>query len=193
MLATTLIRILLTDIGSPVKANSEKNLVVVEIKTEAGEGKSEEKVLDSTETSSTDGSEASQPISTLETPIIDPANISTVAVSSLKEESVILQEDQVLTMTIYTKKEFADLGHLKSGNYYLPKSPMLSQTGKKSGLFSNLNFMSFLYPCGTTYQCCYPTVPMIRFESSSINDLSPIRMNYWDTSVICNRWIPCGV
>ncbi len=76
-------------------------------------------------------------------------------------------------MTIFMKKEFADLGHIKSGRFYVSKSPYLSPAGKKSGLFLNLNYMSFLYPCGATYQRCYPTVPMIRFGSSSIDDLSP--------------------
>ncbi len=83
-----------TDFGSPVKANSEKNLVVAEMKTEADKGKSEEKVPESTEKSSTDGAEASQPTGTLKPPIVDPVDVNAVAASSLNDEPVILQEDQ---------------------------------------------------------------------------------------------------
>ncbi len=155
---------------SPVKTNPEKDLIFEEAKTEAGEAKSEKIVPVSTMTSSMESAESSKPAAKLEAPIPDATIIKPIS-STSHNEDYGTQEQYLLTDTICTHKEFCDKGHKKSGNYYLPNSSSLSKLGRK--LLTNLVFWAILDHCGATYQQCFPSVPMIRCGSVSIDNLSP--------------------
>ncbi len=59
---------------------------------------------------------------------------------------------------------------------------MLSDMGRMSGVLVNLTLMAHFYPCGATYQHCYSEEPMIRMMRKGINDLSSLKLEYWDNS-----------
>ncbi len=83
---------------------------------------------------------------------------------------------------------------MKSGRYYLPEAPPLSEKGKTSGLINSLVTMVSLYSCGATYQCCYTELPMLRIGSPSIDDFSPMKIQYWDNSILyMKNGYPVGV
>ncbi len=52
-------------------------------------------------------------------------------------------------ITMTTKGQFKDSGHIKSDRYYIPEVPMLSRMGMSSGLFLNLTLMANFYTCTT--------------------------------------------
>ncbi len=82
---------------------------------------------------STKSAEASKPTATSE------VNIS---VTKLEESLQSLGDDYVLKELglkyMLTKKDFKDCSHLKSGRYFLPKIPLLTEEGNKSGLLIKL-------------------------------------------------------
>ncbi len=90
---------------------------------------------------------------------------------------------------MFSKEDFKKYGHLKSGRYYLPESPSLKGNGRKSGSITNLAAMSSVYSSGATYQHCYTEVPMFRIGSTTIDDLSPLRIQYLDNSYL---YVKCG-
>ncbi len=83
-----------------------------------------------------------------------------------------------------TKKDFKDSGGLKSGRYFLPKIPLLTDEGNKSGLLGKLAVKASTDPCGASYQCCYSETPMIRCQSKSIDDFGSLKFQYWDNSTL---------
>ncbi len=166
-----------------VKADPVKDLVVEQAKTEYDKGKSEKIIQMSMVKSGTESAEASQPAAKPEVPIHDAKTVKPVASSSLNNDYEA-QEVFLLTDAIFTKKEFSYKGHKKSGKYYLPTCPNLSKLGRNSEIISNLVFRAFLDHCGTTYQRCFSRIPMIRCNSISIDDLSSIKIIYWDDSTL---------
>ncbi len=98
-----------------------------------------------------------------------------------------------------TKKNFKDSGHLKSGRYFLPETPLLNNEASKSGLLRNLALMASVSPCAATYQRCYSEVPMVRLRSSevpmvNIDDNSSLKFQYWDNLFLyMNNGHPVGV
>ncbi len=87
-------------------------------------------------------------------------------------------------VTIYTKRQFRDLGHNKSGKYYLPIIPNLTKLVRKSGLLSNLIFMAIMEPYTAQFQRCHPSVPMLRYRSNVIDDLSAMKIIYYDDAAL---------
>ncbi len=83
-----------------------------------------------------------------------------------------------------TKKIVKDSGHLKSGRYYLPKIPLLTDEGNKSGLLWKLAVKASTDPCGASYQHCYSETPMIRYRSKSIDDFCSLKFQYRDNSTL---------
>ncbi len=57
---------------------------------------------------------------------------------------------------------------------------MLSSLGLSSGLLVDLTSIASFESCGATYQHCYSVAPMIRMKSKGINDLSTLKLEYWD-------------
>ncbi len=103
-------------------------------------------------------------------------SIVTVESSSIHQDEAEKVEESLHIITMITEKDFKDNGHEKSGIYYLPECPPYNKEGCKSGLYKSFSTMSSLYPCGATYQPCHPKVPMIRFGSTQIADLRPMRI-----------------
>ncbi len=90
-----------------------------------------------------------------------------------------MQDEDLNLPGIYMcKKEFQDKGHIRSGNYYLPLAPNLTQVARRSGLLTSLIFMAITDPCAATYQQCMPSVPMLRYNSPNIVDISPMKIKY---------------
>ncbi len=89
-----------------------------------------------------------------------------------------------------TKKNFKGSGHLKSGRYFLPEAPLLTDEGNKSGLLRNLAWMASVNPCSATYERCYSEAPMIRCRSKDIDDFGALRIQY---SLFMKSGYPAGV
>ncbi len=116
----------------------------------------------------------------------------------IEESEILLHDEKFLAdlggIIMLMKKDFNDSGHLKSGRYYLPEALLLSMEGRKSGLLANLILTASVNPCGATYQCCYSETPMIRCRSKGIDDLSTLRIQYWDnSSLFMKSGYPVGV
>ncbi len=156
-----------------------KDVAIKSAHTEVDKGKSEKKVPESTTRSSTESSEASKPKTSTDAPPSNQTIVNVESSSSHHDEVGILQLEQSLHMiNMITKNDFKDNGHLKSGRYYLPESPPYNKEGCKLGLYANIATMSGCYPCDATYQQCPSKVPMIRFCSTHIDDLHPMRIQY---------------
>ncbi len=92
---------------------------------------------------------------------------------------------------LHFKDSFKNAGYLKSGRFYLPDSPKLTELAKKSDLLTNLISRAYVSHCGATYQRCHPKAPMLMLESCTFHDLSSIRIRYWDNSILLvNRGLP---
>ncbi len=104
------------------------------------------------------------------------------------ETQVSLHGDKFLHdlthVTMLSKKNFKDSGHLKIGRYYLPELPLLRDKGNKSGLLRELASRASTEPCAASYQHCYSETTMIRCQSKGIDDLSSLRIQYWDNSAL---------
>ncbi len=86
-------------------------------------------------------------------------------------------EDLAILVTYLSKNEFKEHGYIRSRKYYLPFAPNLTLMAKRSGLLTSLITKSFRDPCGAT-------IPMLKYESPHISDISPMRIQNWDNSVI---------
>ncbi len=161
---------------------SEKKLPV-------DEGKSEKIVPALAKKESMESAEASKPTakSEIKTPPIN------------KEDSQVSLHDNKFLLdlgrkTMLTKKNFKNSGRLKSGRYFLPETPLITDEGSKSGLLRHLAITASVYPCGATYQRCYSETPMIRCKSKDIDDLGSLRIQYWDNySLFMKSGYPVGV
>ncbi len=129
-----------TEYPSPVKYTTDKGVFIEETVIIADDGKSEEtKIVPvSTEKSSTDNGEASQPQAESETPSLDTSYVNTVLLDSLHDNYSTHEEDSNVLTTHMCKKEFIDHGHVSSGKYFLPWAPNLTKLAKRSGLLSSL-------------------------------------------------------
>lgn len=113
-----------------------------ESKPVVGDGKSEKIVPASTEKITTKSAEASKPTATSEILIPDITVVKPVSSSSQIDEYSTQEENSLLLVTIFTKREFQDLGHKESGKHYLPFCPNLTKLGRRSGLLFNWIFMA---------------------------------------------------
>ncbi len=69
----------------------------------------------------------------------------------------------------------------------------LNNEGMKSGLLVDYTERASQNACGATFQCWYAEVPMIRFGSSGIDDLQPMKIIYWDNSFLLTfEGVPVG-
>ncbi len=105
---------------------------------------------------------------------------------TIEETDVRCHDDKFLTdlgrITMLMKKDIKDSCYLKSGRYFLPEIPLLTDEGNKSGLLRKLAVSASTDHCGATYQCCYLEMPMIRCWSKGIDDFGSQRIQYWDNS-----------
>ncbi len=172
-----------TEYGKFEQATHVKDVVVEkeidngksEKKLPFDDGKFEKKVPALVKKESTESAEASKP----------PAKPEIVIPLIAKEETdILIHNDKFLAdlgcITMLTKKNFKDSGHLKSGRYFLSEAPLLNNEASESGLLRNLAMMASVSPCAATYQRCYSEVPMVRLWSKSIDDNSSMKFQYWD-------------
>ncbi len=87
-------------------------------------------------------------------------------------------------ITMIMKKDFENANYIRSGRYYLLEKSLLTATGRKCSLLVSLQTIANFYPCGATFQACYYEVPMLSLRSPSINDLSSLKIKYWDNSCL---------
>ncbi len=176
-----------TGYGGTDQATLAKEPVVKDMTPEVDDAKSEKKAPRSSVKEITEGTEASKPTAIPEIPIIDKPVTNIKLGSSCQDEEKA--EDDLLHVRMLTKEDFKKYSHLKSGRYYLPESPSLNENGRKSGLTTNLAGMASLYSCGATYQRCYPEVAMFRIGSATIDDISPLIIQYYDNLCL---YVKCG-
>ncbi len=122
--------------------------------------------------------EASQPQAKSEPPIPDVSFVKPALCGSHTNSYLTQDKDSNILITYVCKKEFQDNGHIRSGKYFLSLSPNLTEVAKKSGLLIYLILMAMTYPCAATYQWCIPSVPMLRYKSSNIFNISPMKIKY---------------
>ncbi len=131
---------------------------------------------------STDNLMASKPQEDKEIKVIEKQEASG-GLEDCPQDDKFLQYHHQINMI--TKKDFKNANHFKSGRYYLPEKHSLSATGRKYGLLVSLQTMAnFYYPCGTMFQAYYSKVPILRLRSPGINDLSSLKIEYWDNSCL---------
>lgn len=146
-----------TEEGKPAKevpsheGNSEKIVPTDEGKTSkevpSAEGNSEKIVL-KLATESTESAKVSKPKAKLE-----------INVPTTEEEILTRLHDDIFLsdlnrLTMLSKKQFKDAGHVKSGRYYLPEKGVLTAKGRKGGLLVSLSNVATFFPCAATYQRC---------------------------------------
>ncbi len=119
----------------------------------------------------------------MKTLILDVSIVKPALFGSHTNNHLMQDKNSNLLVTYMYKKEFKDNGHVRSGKYFLPLSPNLTVIARRSSLLSSLIFMSFTDPCRATYQSCFPTAPMLRYQSPKIVDISPMKIKYWNNSV----------
>ncbi len=172
-----------------------KDLAIKSVNTEVDEGKSEKKVPESTTKSNTESSEASKLKTSTDAPQSSQTVVNVESSSGSQDKADKLQLEQSLHMiNMITKKDCKDNRHLKSWRYFLPESPAYHKEGCKSGLNVSLATMANWYPCGANYQWCHSKVPMIRFCRTQINDLGPMRIQYWDNFFLLTKdGYPIGI
>ncbi len=128
---------------------------------------------------STKSAEVSKPTATSE--VNTSLTNSEESLHSLGDDSVHME---LGLKVMLTKKDFKDSGHLKSGRYFLPKIPVLTEEGNKSCLLRKLDVKASTDPCGASYQRCYSETPKIRCQSKGIEDFSSLKIQYWDNSIL---------
>ncbi len=165
---------------SPEKVEVIEDTVVVEKR----KSEATKTIPDSLMKSSKETTETSKAEGTPETPKIDVPFINKSIITTVLGDYLMQEEDSSMLVAYLSKNEFRDNGHIRSGKYYLPFAPNLNLLAKGSGLLTSLNNKAKRDPCGAIYQQCHPTVPMIKYQNPQILDSSPMRLKYWDNSVL---------
>ncbi len=157
-----------TDLGVVIKPTPAKDVVVEGETIVADEGKSEKIVPLKATIKSTDIVKASHPPTNMIQLVVEKENVAVETELRLHDEAFV---KDLCHITLMTKSQFRDNSHWKSGRYYLPELPLLSDMDSKSGLLVAMAVMASLYPCGATYQCCYSEIIYTKMICISIKAL----------------------
>ncbi len=173
------------------QASPAKEVVVTSENSDANNDKSEKKVPTKPMTEITDSVMVEKSLIIKKKLVVERENVEVETVIRLHDEEFM---KDLCRITMTTKSQFKNSGHIKSSRYYLPEGPMLSRMGMSSGLLVNLTSMANFYPCGATYQHCFSETPMIRMLGKGIDDFGPVKLQYWDNSCLfLNRGYPVGI